>query len=71
VPFDFIAFTSPGLKGLVVHVNDLADVVLREEDLATGLVCVDLSPYLSPGLNRVQYNPVGRNGSATVSVIVD
>jgi SpoIID/LytB domain protein len=62
---------ATGLKGLVVHVNDLADVVLREEDLATGLVRVDLSPYLSPGLNTVQYNPVGRNGSATVSVIVD
>jgi len=62
---------ATGLKGLVVHVNDLADVVLGEEDLATGLVRVDLSPYLSPGLNTVQYNPVGRNGSATVSVIVD
>jgi hypothetical protein len=54
-----------------VHVNDLADLVLREEDFATGLVRVDLSPYLSPGLNTVQYNPVGRNGSATVSVIVE
>jgi SpoIID/LytB domain protein len=62
---------ATGLKGLVVHVNDVADVMLGEEDLVTGLVRVDLSPYLSPGLNTVQYNPVGRNGSATLSVIVD
>lgn len=60
-----------GLKGLVVHVNEVYDVVLREEDLAADVVRVDLSPYLSPGLNVVQYNPVGRDGSATVSVIVE
>ena len=34
------------------------------------LVSVDLSPYLTPGLNVIQYNPVGRSGSATVSVLV-
>jgi stage II sporulation protein D len=60
-----------GLKGLIVHVNDVADIVLREEDLAADVVRVDLSPYLSPGLNVVQYSPVGRSGSATVTVIVD
>ncbi|HEV8253343.1 MAG TPA: SpoIID/LytB domain-containing protein [Vicinamibacteria bacterium] len=62
---------AEGLRGLVVHVNELYDIVLRESDLAADVVQVDLSPYLSPGPNVVQYNPVGRNGSATVSVIVD
>ena len=60
-----------GLKGLVVHVNELHDVVLKEEDLAAEVVRVDLTPYLTAGVNVVQYNPVGRNGSASVTVIVD
>ena len=31
---------------------------------------VDISPWLVPGLNVVQYNPVGRTGTATVNVVV-
>jgi SpoIID/LytB domain protein len=59
------------LKGLVVHVNEQFDIVLREDDLAAEVVRVDLASYLVAGLNVVQYNPVGRRGSATVSVVVD
>jgi hypothetical protein len=59
------------LKGLVVHVNDVFDIHLSEEQLAAGLVRVDLSPHLTAGMNVVQYNPVGRDGTATVAVIVD
>lgn len=62
---------ADGLKGLMVHVNELWDVRLTEEELAAGVVRVDLSPYLTAGTNVVQYNPVGRDGSATVAVIVD
>jgi peptidoglycan hydrolase-like amidase len=62
---------ADGLEGLNVHVNELWDIRLTEEDLAAGVVRVDLSAYLTAGTNVVQYNPVGRNGSATVAVIVD
>lgn len=60
-----------GLKKLVVHVNAIADIVLDEDDLAAPVARVDLSPYLVAGLNVVQYNPVGRDGGATVNVVVD
>lgn len=62
---------ATGLKGLIVTVNELDEIRLTEEDLATRPLRVDLTPYLSPGVNVVQYNPVGRNGRATVAVIVD
>jgi stage II sporulation protein D len=58
------------LKGLRVHNNELYDLSFDGEQLAAELVSVDLSPYLTPGLNVIQYNPVGRSGSATVSVLV-
>ena len=60
-----------GLKKLVVHVNEVADIMLDEEELSAEVVRVDLTPYLEPGLNVVQYNPVGNHGEATVNVIVD
>lgn len=60
------AVRADGLQGLMVHVNELYDIRLTEEELAAGAVSVDLA-----GLNVVQYNPVGRDGSATVVVIVD
>jgi hypothetical protein len=58
------------LAGLRVHINELHDLSFDEAQLANGLVSVDLSPYLVPGLNVIQYNPVGRGGSATVNVVV-
>ena len=58
------------LQGLRVHINGLYDLSFDAEQLAAELVTVDLSPYLVAGLNVIQYNPVGRNGSATVNVVV-
>ena len=58
------------LQGLRVHINGRYDLSFDAEQLAANLVTVDLSPYLVAGLNVIQYNPVGRNGSATVNVVV-
>jgi peptidoglycan hydrolase-like amidase len=58
------------LKGLRVHINELYDVIFDEADLAADVVRVDISEYLVPGLNVIQYNPVGRTGGATVNVVV-
>jgi stage II sporulation protein D len=65
-----IRSTSP-LKGLVVHVNELYDLVLTQASLAAPVVRIDVTPYLLTGANVVQYNPVGSGGSATVTVIVE
>lgn len=59
------------LAGLRVHVNGLFDLKFDEAELAAGVVRADLSPYLVVGVNVIQYNPVGRNGTATVNVIVE
>jgi peptidoglycan hydrolase-like amidase len=58
------------LKGLRVHLNGLYDLSFDEATLAAGVVRVDVSEFLVAGVNVIQYNPVGRSGSATVSVIV-
>lgn len=58
------------LRGLHVHINELHDLSFDEAALSSGLVEVDLSPYLIAGVNVIQYNPVGRDGRATVSVVV-
>ena len=57
------------LKKLVVHVNDY-DFTISGEELAGGLYTMDISPYLIQGVNTIQYNPVGRDGEATVNVNV-
>ena len=59
------------LKGLRVHVNGTYDISLDADALATSPVSVDLSPYLVQGINTVQYNPVGRDGKATVTVVIE
>jgi peptidoglycan hydrolase-like amidase len=58
------------LKGLRVHINGLYDLSFDAATLAADVLPIDVSPYLVPGLNVIQYNPVGRAGRATVSVIV-
>lgn len=58
-------------KGLAIHINGTYDIILRQAELADGAESVDLSPYLVPGVNTIQYNPVGRTGSATVNVNVE
>jgi hypothetical protein len=59
------------LKGLRVHINELYDIAFDEAALAPEVVRVDISAYLVAGVNQIQYNPVGRMGTATVAVIVD
>jgi peptidoglycan hydrolase-like amidase len=75
----FVAPTAQGtlqiratddLQGLRVHLNELHDLNFDANALAAGLVEVDISPYLATGINVIQYNPVGRFGSATVNVVV-
>jgi hypothetical protein len=60
-----------GLKGLRVHINGTYDISLNGADLAGGVVRLDVTPYLQAGTNVIQYNPVGREGSATVLVVVE
>jgi peptidoglycan hydrolase-like amidase len=59
------------LKGLRVHINGLHDLSLDEAALSSDVARVDVSPYLVAGVNVIQYNPVGRGGTATVTVVVD
>ena len=61
---------SADLRGLRVHVNELHDLSFEAADLATGFVQVDLSPFLIAGINAIHYSPVGRDGSATLTVVV-
>lgn len=58
------------MRKLRIHVNGLYDIALNEEELGDGQEAVDLTPYLVPGVNTIQYNPVG-HGDATVTVVVD
>jgi hypothetical protein len=62
---------SEGLAGLRVHLNELHDLSFDEAALSVGVLRLDVSPYLVAGLNQVQYDVVGRAGSATVAVIVE
>jgi stage II sporulation protein D len=62
---------SEGLAGLRVHLNELHDLSFDEAALSGGVLRLDVSPYLVAGLNQVQYDVVGRAGSATVAVIVE
>ena len=58
------------LAGLRVHINETHDLSFGEAELASGVLSVDVSSYLVPGVNTIQYNPVGRFGTATVNVVV-
>lgn len=58
------------VKGINIHINGTYDIILRAEQLSDGSESIDLSPYLTNGLNVIHYNVVGRNGSATVNVNV-
>ena len=62
---------AQGLKGLRVHFNEMWDLSLTETELAQDVVRIDVTSYLLNGDNVVQFNPVGRYGTATVLVIVE
>ena len=66
-----LVIRARGLKKLAVHINDTYDLILDEDQLSAPVLSIDISPYLLPGDNTIQYNPVGRYGSATVNVNVD
>ena len=66
-----LAVRATDLKKLVVHINGIYDLVLNAEELSTGPLNIPISNYLLPGVNVIQYNPVGRNGRATVNVNVE
>lgn len=59
------------MKGLRVHINGIGDLSFDQAELAEGVVTADVSSFLQQGLNTIQYNPVGRDGKATVTVVVD
>jgi peptidoglycan hydrolase-like amidase len=58
------------VRKLRIQVNETYEIALDEAELADGEAVVDLSGYLVPGVNVVQYNPVGQ-GTATVTVAVE
>jgi SpoIID/LytB domain protein len=60
-----------GLKALNVTINGTTSFHLTADQLSQPVISIDISPYLTAGLNTVQYNPVGRNGGATVNVNVE
>jgi SpoIID/LytB domain protein len=62
---------ATNLKGLRVHLNESFDLVFDEAALASGFLAVDITAYLVAGVNTIQYNPVGVDGTATVTVVVE
>jgi hypothetical protein len=48
-----------------------ADLSFDEAALPAGNISVDISQYLVPGISTIQYNPVGRGGKATVTVVIE
>lgn len=62
---------STGMKKLVIQINETYDLILNEHELSGGIYSVDISQYLVQGMNVIQYNPVGRNGTATVNVNIE
>lgn len=56
-------------RAITVLINGLYDLPFHEA-LAADLVSADISTYLVARLNVIQFNPVGRGGTATVNVVV-
>lgn len=57
----------PDLKRLTVRVNQYT-FAIRGSQLLSGRFTIDLAPYLVPGVNTVEYSPVGRHNGATFNV---
>lgn len=70
-PSGRLIIRSSGLRKLMVHINETTDLSIDEAELATSPLSIDVSAYLVPGMNTLQYNPVGRDGTATVIVALD
>lgn len=67
----FLVVRPTDLKGLRVHINGSYDLSFTADDLSTDKISVDISSYLMPGVNTIQYSPVGSTGQATVTVVVE
>ncbi len=61
--------STPGLKALTVQVNQSVFTV-SALNMASGLFSIDISPYMTTGLNTITYTPIGRAGNSTAIVIV-
>ncbi len=61
---------AQGMKGLNVTINGTYQISLTQEQLSQPVVELDISRYLEPGTNTIQYAPVGNTGTATVLVVV-
>lgn len=59
--------STPELRGLTVQINQY-QVTIPPLQLASGLFTMDISPYLTTGLNTITYTPLGRSGSSTANV---
>jgi peptidoglycan hydrolase-like amidase len=69
-PSGTLEIRATDLESLRVHINELYDLNFDAAELTADVVRVDISQYLVAGLNVIQYNPIGRFGSATVNVVV-
>lgn len=58
---------SARAQKLLVRINDTHEITL----IANGVTTVDLSAYVTTGLNTIQYNPMAQRGNVTVNVNVD
>jgi SpoIID/LytB domain protein len=61
---------SGNLQGIVVHIGDACDLRFTAEQL-TSAFDTNISSCLVAGTNTIQYNPIGKSGSARVLVIVE
>ncbi len=59
-----------GIEGLRVVLNDTHDLHFSAADLAVPVLRIDVSAYLVPGANTIQYNPQGKTGAVTALVEV-
>jgi stage II sporulation protein D len=62
--------STPQLRGLLVQINQ-QQLTLTQTQLAGGFFSIDISPYLTTGLNTVVYTPLGRSGTSTANIIVN
>jgi SpoIID/LytB domain protein len=58
------------LQGLAVRINGKQELAFDAGDLDTPLLQMDVSEYLQPGLNLIEYQPTGLRGQVTVQVTV-
>lgn len=62
-----LVLRSTRSQKLLVRINDTHDVMVA----GSGVTTLDLSPYVTQGLNTIRYNALMRGGSFTVNVNVD